>query len=216
MNYLFAALTVVAAYLIGSINFAVIFTKKYNNVDVRDFGSGNAGTTNVLRVAGKRAGAATFALDILKGAVAALLGVIIFRFLPFNFEYGMFLCGLACMLGHCFPVFFGFRGGKAVATSVGIFAVCCPVAIIIGLIGFAVCLLISKTVSMSSLIATLIVVGITCSLAYGGSFAQSVNPLVITVITVICGLVVILRHIENIKRILNGTEKKFSIKKEKK
>ena len=61
MNYLFAVLTVVAAYLIGSINFAVIFTKKYNNVDVRDFGSGNAGTTNVLRVAGKRAGAATFA-----------------------------------------------------------------------------------------------------------------------------------------------------------
>ncbi len=215
MNYLFAVLTVVAAYLVGSINFAVIFTKKYNNVDVRDFGSGNAGTTNVLRVAGKKAGAATFALDILKGAVAAGLGVLVFKFLPFNYEYGMFLCGLACMLGHCFPVFFGFRGGKAVATSVGIFAVCCPVAIIIGLIGFGICMVISKTVSVSSLIATLIVVGVSCGFAYGGAFSESVNPLIITLITVACGLVVILRHLENIKRIFNGTEKKFSIKKEK-
>lgn len=215
MNHIFAALTVIAAYLIGSINFAVIFTKKYNNVDVRDFGSGNAGTTNVLRVAGKKAGAATFALDILKGAVASLLGVIVFQFLPFHFEYGMFLCGLACMLGHCFPIFFGFRGGKAVATSVGIFAVCCPIAIIIGLIGFAICMVISKIVSVSSLIATLIVVGVTCGFAYGGGFANDVNPLIITLITVACGLVVILRHLENIKRIFSGTEKKFSIKKEK-
>lgn len=216
MNYLFAALAVIGAYLIGSINFAVIFTKKYNNVDVRDFGSGNAGTTNVLRVAGKRAGIATFALDIFKGAVAAALGLLVFSFLPFHNEYGTFLCGLACMLGHCFPIFFGFRGGKAVATSVGIFYVCCPIAITIGLIGFAACMLITKTVSISSLIATLIVVGVTCGFAFGGGFANAVNPIIITIITAACGLVVILRHIENIKRIFNGTEKKFSIKKEKK
>ena len=215
MNYLFAALAVIGAYLIGSINFAVIFTKKYNNVDVRDFGSGNAGTTNVLRVAGKRAGLATFALDILKGAAAAALGLLVFSFLSFYNEYGTFLCGLACMLGHCFPIFFGFRGGKAVATSVGIFAVCCPIAILIGLLGFAICMVISKTVSISSLIATFIVVGITAAFAFSGSFANAVNPIIITVITAACGLVVILRHLENIKRILNGTEKKFSIKKEK-
>lgn len=215
MNFLFAALAVIGAYLIGSINFAVIFTKKYNNVDVRDFGSGNAGTTNVLRVAGKKAGIATFALDILKGAVAAALGLLVFSFLPFYYEYGTFLCGLACMLGHCFPVFFGFRGGKAVATSVGIFAVCCPTAILIGLLGFAICMVITKTVSISSLIATLIVVGITCGFAFGGGFTNAVNPIIITLITAACGLVVILRHIENIKRIFNGTEKKFSVKKEK-
>lgn len=216
MNYLFAALAVIGAYLIGSINFAVIFTKKYNNVDVRDFGSGNAGTTNVMRVAGKRAGLSTFALDILKGAAAAGLGVLVFYFLPFHYEYGAFLCGLACMLGHCFPVFFGFRGGKAVATSVGIFAVCCPIAIILGLVCFAISMLISKTVSISSLLATLVVVGVSSGFAYGGGFANAVNPLIITLISAACGLVVILRHIDNIKRILNGTEKKFSIKKEKK
>ena len=101
------------------------------------------------------------------------------------------------------------------ATSVGIFFVCCPIAIVIGLIVFGICMVISKTVSVSSLIATLIVVGVTCGFAYGGGFAENVNPLIITLITAACGLVVILRHLENIKRILNGTEKKFSIKKEK-
>ena len=230
MNHIFALLTVVAAYLIGSINFAVIFTRKYNHVDVRDFGSGNAGTTNVLRVSGARAGVATFALDILKGTVAAGLGLLVFSllwkgsaaeltassyrnplFLP---QYGAFLCGFACMLGHCFPVFFGFRGGKAVATSVGVFAVCCPLAIILGLISFAVSMLISKIVSLSSLIASLVVMGATVVLAFSYKISLNANPWIITAITVGCGLIVILRHTENIKRIIKGEEKKFSVKKE--
>ena len=215
MNYFYATLIVIAAYLIGSVNFAVIFTKKYNNVDVRDFGSGNAGTTNVLRVAGKKAGITTFVFDILKGVIAALLGMLSFKYLLLTQEYGMFLCGLACMLGHCFPIFFGFRGGKAVATSVGIFAVCCPIAIAVGLLGFTAGVLISKIVSLSSLIATFIVVGVTCGLAYGGWYSVNANPMVLSIITALCGLLVILRHLENIKRILNGTEKKFKMKKEK-
>ena len=214
MNHIYAVLTVIVAYLIGSINFAVIFTKKYNNVDVRDYGSGNAGATNVLRVAGKRAGIATFALDIIKGAVATSLGVLVFSLLPFHYEYGMFYCALGCMLGHCFPIFFGFRGGKAVAASVGIFAICCPIAIISGLIVFAISVVISRIVSLSSLLATLVVVGVTIAVAYSGGFANDVNPLIITILTSACGLVVILRHLENIKRIFSGTEKKFSMKKE--
>lgn len=230
MNHIFALLTVVAAYLIGSINFAVIFTRKYNHVDVRDFGSGNAGTTNVLRVSGARAGVATFALDILKGAVAAGLGLLVFSLLwkgsaaeltassyrnpIFLSQYGAFLCGFAGMLGHCFPVFFGFRGGKAVATSVGVFAVCCPLAIILGLISFAVSMLISKIVSLSSLIASLVVMGATVALAFSYKISPNANPWIITVITIGCGLIVILRHTENIKRIIKGEEKKFSVKKE--
>lgn len=231
MNHIYAVLTVIAAYLIGSINFAVIFTRKYNNVDVRDFGSGNAGTTNVLRVSGAKAGAATFALDILKGAVAAGLGFIVFSllwtqgaqltasssrnvlFLP---QYGAFACGFACMLGHCFPIFFGFRGGKAVATSVGVFAVCCPLAIILGLLSFAVSMLFSKIVSLSSLIAALVVVVVTTIMAFQYRISLSANPIVITAITIGCGLIVILRHLENIKRIVKGEEKKFSVKKENK
>ena len=231
MNHFVAVVTIIAAYLIGSINFAVIFTKKYNNVDVRDFGSGNAGTTNVLRVSGAKAGIATFALDILKGAVAAGLGLLVFSllwngncneltassfrnplFLP---QYGAFTCGLACMLGHCFPIFFGFRGGKAVATSVGVFAVCCPLAITLGLVSFAISMFISKIVSLSSLIASLVVVVTTAVLAFQYKISLNANPIVITAITIACGLVVILRHTENIKRIFKGTEKKFSINKEK-
>ncbi len=232
MNHIFALLTVVAAYLIGSINFAVIFTRKYNNVDVRDFGSGNAGTTNVLRVSGVKAGIATFALDILKGAVAAGIGFLVFNllwndcnvgmtatsyrnplFLP---QYGAFASGFACMLGHCFPVFFGFRGGKAVATSVGVFAVCCPLAIILGLVGFAISMLLSKIVSLSSLFATFVVVGVTAYLAFSYKISLNANPWVITIITIGCGLIVILRHLENIKRLIKGEEKKISVKKENK
>lgn len=232
MNHILAVLTVVAAYLIGSINFAVIFTKKYNHVDVRDYGSGNAGTTNVLRVAGTRAGVATFALDILKGAAAAALGFLVFRyiwnmpsselsfssyrnplFLP---QYGAFSCGFAAMLGHCFPIFFGFRGGKAVATSVGVFAICCPVAIALGLLAFAISMLISKIVSLSSLIASFVVMGVTAALAFQYKIDLNANPWVITLITVGCGLIVILRHLENIKRLIKGEEKKFSVKKENK
>ncbi len=237
MNHIIAVLTVIAAYLIGSVNFAVIFTRKFNNVDVRDFGSGNAGTTNVLRVSGAKAGIATFVLDILKGAVAAGLGLVVFsalyqaqygqlltsyysgdgtEFSPFfNPIYGKYLCGLACMLGHCFPIFFGFRGGKAVATSVGIFAVCCPIVIILGLIGFGISLAISKIVSLSSLIATLIVVAGCAITAFTGEQVYATNPVVVTIIAACCGLIVYLRHLENIKRLINGTEKKFTVKKEK-
>lgn len=234
MNYLIAILTVVAAYLIGSINFAVIFTKKFNNVDIRNFGSGNAGTTNVLRVSGAKAGAYTFLFDILKGVLAVLLGWFVFecylfpggRFvLPnvqhsffvahFNPAYGKFLCALACMLGHCFPIFFQFRGGKGVATSVGLFAVCCPPAIGLGLAGFAISLLIFKMVSLSSLIATIVVVAITIVCAFSGYFPYNANPFVISAIIIACGIMVFLRHKENIVRIVKGTEKKFSIKKEK-
>lgn len=227
MNHLIAVLTVIAAYLIGSINFAVIFTKKFNNVDVRDFGSGNAGATNVMRVSGAKAGIFTFVFDALKGAAAAGLGWIVFEFVLFRPElsfsnsifnptYGRFLCALSCMLGHCFPVFFGFRGGKGVATSVGLFLVCCPPAIGLGLLGFAVSMVICKTVSLSSLIATVVVVAVAIICAFCGYFPYNTNPWVITAIMIACGIVVFLRHKENIVRIAKGTEKKLAVKKESK
>ncbi|MBQ6816572.1 MAG: glycerol-3-phosphate 1-O-acyltransferase PlsY [Clostridia bacterium] len=215
MNYLIAIITVVVAYLLGSISFAVIFTQKLNNKDIRDFGSGNAGTTNVLRVFGAKAGALTFAFDIIKGAVACLLGLVVFKyFLPeFNVTYGKFFCAFACMLGHCFPVFFQFRGGKAVATSVGIFAVCCHPAIIIGLVFFGLSLLIVKMVSAASLIATTVVATVTIICAFTGFFPADTSPYIISVLMVACAAIVFFRHSENIVRILNGTEKKFKIKK---
>lgn len=220
MEYLIAILTVMVAYLIGSINFAVIFTKAFNHTDIRDYGSGNAGTTNVMRVSGVKAGTLTFIADALKGVAACLIGLFVFgSILPdthiFSAVYGRFLCGFACMVGHCWPIFFQFRGGKAAATSVGIFAVCCPIAIVLGLIGFATSFAINKMVSFGSLTATVIVVIVTVIGAFCGLLGDT-NPYIITLIMVVCGSIVFLRHKENIIRIANGTEKKFTIKQEKK
>ena len=143
--------TVVAAYLIGSINFAVIFAKAFMKKDVRELGSGNAGATNVMRNAGFLPGALTFVFDALKGFVACYVGHVVFDYMFTQTGadlakpiIGAYICGLACMLGHVFPFFFGFKGGKGVATSVGIFALCCPIAIIVGLCVFAITLFISK------------------------------------------------------------------------
>lgn len=217
MDFILAILTVVGAYLIGSINFAVIFTKAFNHTDIRDYGSGNAGATNVMRVSGVKAGALTFIADAIKGVVACLLGMFVFRaiFTGAQLEtYGRFLCGFACMVGHCWPVFFQFRGGKAAATSVGIFAVCCPPAIILGLVGFAISFAINKMVSFGSLVATLIVVVVTIISAFCG-FLGDINPYIISLIMLVCGFIVFYRHKENITRIMNHTEKKFTVKQEK-
>lgn len=209
-----AIITVIAAYLIGSINFAVIFTKIFTHRDVRDFGSGNAGTTNVMRVGGFWPGALTFLCDALKGFAACTLGRVMFDYIANNAQsewalpiYGAYICGVACMLGHVFPIFFGFKGGKGVATSVGIFAVCCPVAIISGLACFAIVLLISKMVSLSSLAATVVVVVLSVIFANDGG---AVLPQAL--MSIVMGIIVYVKHIGNIKRLIAGTEKKIGRK----
>ena len=206
-----AIITIVAAYLIGSINFAVIFANIFLKRDVRELGSGNAGTTNVMRNAGFLPGALTFICDALKGFVAVLIGKLIFEYILNTSGdswaqgiYGAYICGLACILGHVFPIFFQFKGGKGVATAVGIFAICSPYAILIGLAVFAICLFTSKTVSLSSLAATVVVV--VCSVIFCDKSA-SLLPQVILSISM--GTVVIVKHKDNIKRLLTGTETKI-------
>ena len=158
-----AILTVIAAYLIGSINFAVIFSSAFLKKDVRELGSGNAGATNVLRNAGVLPGVLTFVCDALKGFVASYMGYLMFGYLSHHTTwamaiYGAYACGTACMLGHVFPIYYQFKGGKGVATSVGIFSVCCWPATVIGLVVFALVTLVSKYVSLASLVATVTVV----------------------------------------------------------
>ncbi len=211
----YALLAVIFAYLVGSINFAVIFSKAFLKKDVRDIGSGNAGTTNVMRNGGFLPGALTFLCDALKGFVATYIGYKTFEYLYMGTEavwtrpiYGAYLCGLVCMLGHVFPVFFQFKGGKGVATSVGIFAVCSPIAIALGLAVFAVVTLLSKYVSLASIIATVTVV--VCSMIFRVSDANIIPQLILSVAM---GVIVILKHKDNIKRLLNGTENKVGGKK---
>lgn len=210
-----AFLAVVAAYLMGSINFAVIFSSIFLKKDVRKMGSGNAGTTNVMRSAGFLPGALTFIFDALKGFAAVYIGKMIFDSVHSVTNtawsepvYGAYLCGVACMLGHVFPIFFQFKGGKGVATSVGIYSVCSPIAIISGLAVFAASTFISKIVSFSSLLATVTVVGL--SLIFRDTDALFWPQ---AVLSIAMGAIVFLKHSSNIKRLIAGTENKIGGKK---
>ena len=208
-----AIAVVVLAYLLGSINFAVIFSKVFMKKDVREVGSGNAGTTNVMRSAGFVPGALTFLCDALKGFVACYVGKMVFQTLSDVRGddlgiLGAYICGLLCMIGHVFPVFFKFKGGKGVATSVGIFAVCSPVAIALGLAVFAVITLITKYVSLASLSATVVVV--VTSVIFRLTDGYLVWQIVLAVAM---GIIVFLKHKDNVKRLLNGTENKVGGKK---
>ncbi len=206
---------IVIAYLIGSVNFAVIFSKAFMKKDVRNVGSGNAGTTNVMRSAGFLPGALTFLCDAIKGYVASFAGLKVFEYVSHFAEgewampaYGALACGLACMLGHVFPIFFQFKGGKGVATSVGIFAVCNPLAITLGLAVFALVLILSKIVSLSSLIATVTVVAL--SIIFDDIYASQLPQ---AVLILMMGVIIFVKHKDNIKRLVTGTENKIGGKK---
>ena len=214
MTYILIAVgTVLFAYLIGSVNFAVIIAKIFSGKDVRNLGSGNAGTTNVLRTVGFLPGLLTFVLDALKGFVACFAGKLVFEKLYeltsndiYNFSAGSYLCLVFVMLGHIYPIFFGFRGGKAVAVSVGTYAVCCYPAILLGLLVFAIMLFVSRIVSLSSLAATVTVV------ATSILFMDFTNPSAVQIVcTVTAGIMVFLKHKDNIIRLKNGEEKKITI-----
>lgn len=219
---LIAVGVIVFAYLLGSLNFAVIMSKLFTGEDVRKSGSGNAGATNVLRTAGKLPAIITFVFDILKGFGACLAGKLVFGYLfdvvpmdykfLFVYEYGAYICCIAVMLGHIFPIFFGFKGGKAVATSVGTFAICCPLAIILGLTAFIISLIISKIVSLSSLIATVVVIGVSIGWAIVVDIDQY-NIIPVIIMAFVAGVIVFVKHTANIKRLIEGTEPTISAKK---
>lgn len=206
---------VIAAYLLGSINFAVIFANAFLKKDVRKLGSGNAGTTNVMRTAGLLPGVLTFICDALKGFAACYIGKTAFYYAMNSAGagdaqpiYGAYLCGVVCMLGHVFPLFFQFKGGKGVAVSVGIYAVCCPKAIIIGLTVFALCVLIIRIVSLSSLIATVTV--ITLSIVFYG---YNDFRIISAVLSISMGVIIFAKHKDNINRLVKGEEKKIRIRR---
>lgn len=188
---------IVASYLLGSLNMGVLISKALPGGDVRRKGSGNAGATNMARVYGWTAGIGTLVGDMLKAAVAMIIG---FRLLG---EYGLAVSGICVMLGHCFPIFHGFKGGKGIsvggAISIGMgwpFAACVFGSFIIGAVA-------TKKVSFGSL----------C-----GAVAIAVSPFIFSaplpyrVMGVCCGILAAWRHLPNIKRLINGTEPDFKAK----
>ena len=217
MVVLLFLLAAIVSYLLGSISFAVVITKRFIKRDVRDMGSGNAGMTNVMRSAGFLPGALTFVLDALKAAVSCLIGkYLIFGILAemagvenMPAIYGALFCGAFCQLGHIFPLFFQFRGGKAVACTAGIFAVCNWKVLVISLAAFLLVFAITRIISASSIAAM-----ITGPIAeYFTTSPQ--HRLIALLLTVVIAGIVVIKHKENIVRLLKGEEKKLVIKRSK-
>jgi glycerol-3-phosphate acyltransferase PlsY len=185
---------IILAYLIGSIPSGLIIGKKFYGVDIREHGSGNLGGTNTFRVLGIKAGLTVTIADILKGTLAASLPII------FQLDLHVLLVGVFAVLGHTYPIFAGFKGGKAVATSAGVLLAYAPLMFLILIAGFFICLYISKYVSLSSIFGGLV------------AFIYSIivkDPPLILVVTILL-LFVIYRHRANIKRIMNKTEPKIT------
>ena len=186
------------SYLIGSIPFGLLFSK-LKNIDIRNEGSGNIGATNVFRVMGKGWGVSTFILDFIKG----YLPVLLFPVLIHHSEYALpslgLIIGICAVIGHNYPIFLKFQGGKGVATSAGALTALAPMAVGVGLLTFILFLALSRIVSLSSMAASLAVV------ISGWFFYAKTAPTLAIGLTALC-LLIIWRHRSNIQRLLNGTE----------
>ena len=209
-----AVFTAIIAYLLGSLNFAILLSQRKND-DIRAHGSKNAGTTNMLRTYGKKMAIFTLLGDFLKAVVAVLLGSFICMGLPF--VNGTYIAALFCVLGHVFPIYFKFKGGKGIATAAGaILATGEPFVLLILLLIFAIIVIGTKFVSLASIMVALLYPIILDSFyvmyATAGHPRNGLNPLFALVI----GLLVFAMHWENVIRLWNHTERKISFGKKKK
>lgn len=196
----------IIAYFIGSISFSVIFSRKFAGFDVREKGSGNAGTTNVLRSVGKKAAAITLVCDILKGVVAIAIATIASKiWKEVNVEILKYLAGFFAILGHTFPIFFEFRGGKGVATSLGVLITLDWKIGLVCLIFGVILIALTKMVSVGSILSAILFPILMVFM--GNARFEAI------IISILITLLVIFNHRSNIKRIQNGTENKLSFKK---
>lgn len=200
----FIVLSSVLSYLIGSISFAVILSKKLTGKDVRTSGSGNAGATNVLRTSGKKAAVTVFLLDFLKGFIAVTVTRCFVMFIEAPYEC-VYFAGFFAQVGHCFPVFFGFRGGKGVATAAGTATAIMPFTAAVLIAVFAVIAFITKTASAASC---------TCAVLYPllAYFMTDGRNIFNFMFAASCSVLIIILHGANIARLLDGEEKTVSSK----
>ena len=205
----------IIAYLIGSINFSVIISKKVAGFDVREKGSGNAGTTNMLRAVGKKAAAVTLICDVLKGVVSIGIAIILGNIVKdINRELLIQVAGIAVVLGHTFPVFFGFKGGKGVATSLGILLLSNWQIGLICLVFGIVLIILTRMVSLGSCAAAVLFPVLTLFINdHYTVLTEGKSGSTYFIYSVILEIIVLYNHRSNIKRILSGTENKISLKK---
>jgi glycerol-3-phosphate acyltransferase PlsY len=201
-------LLIVIAYLIGSVPTALIISRKYFGIDIRDYGSGNMGATNAFRILGPKFGIIIMVLDIIKG----MLAVGLFYFLPeylsnellrTNFMIGL---GLSAVLGHIFPVFANFKGGKGVATILGMLIAIQPVVALCCLAVFAIVLFFTRYVSLSSILAAIM-------LPVSVLWIWNEHEILYRVFALLVALMVVLTHQKNISRLIKGHESRMPILK---
>lgn len=224
-------LTALAGYLLGSINFAVIITKKVmKNADIRQMGSGNAGFTNVLRSVGKGPAVFTIVFDFIKGILAVSIGWMLFSTVTGNSgvlldeytTYGKYIAGFFCILGHMFPVYFNFKGGKGVVTAAALILVQDWRVFLLVIATFLILFLITKIVSASVLVCGALYGIYTFLIAYFVDYLPNLDNTIpytftyviaVTACSVGIGALVVIKHKDNIKRLMKGEEKKLTAKK---
>lgn len=190
------AVLVLVAYLLGSVSFAVLLVRATTGRDIRAEGSGNAGATNVLRAHGKRLAILVALLDVAKGAAAVLL----MRLVTADPRWAA-AAGFAAILGHVFPLFYGFRGGKGVATAVGAFLVLAPLALLCCLAVFVLIVAVTRYVSLGSVLALVLLPPV------AGLLFRA--PRAIVTAAAATALIVVVKHLGNLKRLARGEEKKL-------
>ncbi len=214
-------------YLFGSISNGIILSKKVYNKDVRDYGSHNSGGTNMGRVFGLKAGLITIGLDMLKTIIPFYACYLIIKFTSLNtlmdsFDLatiGAMTCGLGGVLGHCFPVFYHFKGGKAVSCMAGIIIASSWSLLIVGIIIFFSIFLTSHKVSLSSIFSSLGTALCSFALIFLPNFLMNAHlqaSFIFSGFMLVYSIILIIRHHSNIQRLLNGTEKEIYLSKNKK
>lgn len=204
----------VTGYLIGSLNSAIILSRLMYHDDIRKYGSGNAGMTNMMRVYGKTAAGLTLLFDILKTGVAVWIGILLLG------QNAAYISGAACVVGHCYPLYYKFKGGKGVAVTAGLCLFANPPVFLILFIIFAIVVGFTKYISLGSIMSLLF---FPLMLRSFYQFLASTNPQLRPFVpptvlfpALFITVLVILQHRENIKRLWAGEENKFSFKKSKK
>src|SRR5260370_41287562 len=194
-----------AAYLLGSIPVGYLLVRIFRRQDIRTVGSGNIGATNVLRSGGKGLGAATFLLDVVKGAAAVLLGAwLAAPLLPGMPQRNVeALAALCAVIGHMFPIWLRFRGGKGVATGFGVFLVAAPLAALAAITLFSLVFVLTRYVSLASIL------GAASFPVFAWFTVSGMRPAFFIAVQAIVSLLIILKHLPNIRRLITGSEHRF-------
>ena len=199
MPSLNSLLFILIAYLIGSFPSGLIIGKAFYNIDIRDHGSGNLGGSNALRVLGKKGGLTVYILDILKGGIVVLIAM------NFQSEIHPLIVAIFSLVGHVYPIFASFRGGKAVATSAGIILFYAPILFLTLAVVFFGSLAIWKMISVSSVLSSIVTFIVAWTNPLNNENFEGIVPRVIFTLVMV---VILIKHIPNFKRIIAGTEAK--------